>query len=1082
MRKLTLAAVVTIFLAAAAAQAPGVRSYAALRWRYIGPPGNRTDAVVGVPGDPSTYYAGAAAGGVFKTTDGGLHWRPIFDQEPDESIGALAVAASDHNVVWAGTGEAFIRSHISIGAGVFKSTDAGATWKFMGLKNTGRIPRIVIDPRNPQVVLVCATGTTYGPQQSRGVFRSTDGGATWTKTLFVNPDTGCSGLAMDQSNPRILFAGMWQYEQHTWGQRSGGPSSGVYKSTDGGVSWTKLEGHGLPHAPLGKINLAIAPSDPQRVYAMIETGDGFIIDGKATQKGVLWMSNDGGANWTMMSTNPGLQSRTHYYNRAQVSSDNPNEIYFLGNSFLHSLDGGRTLTPMASPGGDNHDMWIDPTNARNMIVSNDSGVSITHDRGLVWNHVQLPIAEIYHIAVDNDVPYHVYGNKQDGSSYMGPSQTGVSGFFFGGRGRGGQPQLGPPIPASDFVSVGGGESGWAQPDPVDHNIVWSSGSGDGSMGGIVTREDLRTQQIRNVEVWPDDTLGTNAAQLKYRFMWEFPLAFSPFDHDTLYAGSQFVHVTHDGGQSWQVISPDLTRDLKSKQQPSGGLTQDNIGVEYFDTIFSIAESPKQRGLIWVGTNDGLVQLTQDGGKTWKNLTANLPGIPEYGVISSIEPSFFAAGTAYLTVDGHTVNDRNPYVYRTTDYGATWTKITDGLPIEPNGYAHQVIEDPNRQGLLFLGTEGGVYVSFNDGDRWQPLQNNLPHVPVYGLTVQTTWHDLDIATYGRGFWILDDIQPLEDFAAATASAPATLFPVRPTYEFHRAGGFFFGGGNDNTVGNNPPAGADITYYLPQRAAGRARIEILDASGRAIARLNGPATAGLHRLWWNLHGAMSAPLRVRTTPPDMPSVTLNAQGWRNTPYLRPVALTYPPGRYTVKLTVGGTSATQPLSLRKDPLSPGTPASFAAQFQLASAIRSELSELAGLLNRTEAVRVQLRTLATTLALDGGGAPLQRQAQAIDTKLFALECTLFKADSTGAGEDEDRVPAALGDALDHLFQDVTSADYAPTDQEVAVNQLLIGRLHAAAAALDTIDRTGVAALNTALAEHKMAGITTIGSGGTQP
>ena len=1073
MRKLTLAAAVAILAGLAAAQAPSPASYARLRWRYIGPPGNRTDAVVGVPGDPSTYYAGAAGGGVFKTTDGGLHWRPIFDKEPDESIGALAVAASDHNVVWAGTGEAFIRSHISIGAGVFKSTDAGASWKFMGLKNTGRIPRIVIDPRDPGTVLVCAMGTTYGPQQSRGVFRSTDGGATWTKTLFVNENTGCSGLAMDASNPRILFAGMWQFVQHTWGQRSGGPSSGLYKSTDGGVTWTKLEGHGLPHAPLGKIDIAIAPSDPQRVYAMIETGDGFIIHGKATQEGVLWMSDNDGATWTRMSTNPGLQSRTHYYNRAQVSSDNPNEIYFLGNSFLRSLDGGRTLTPMPAPGGDNHDMWIDPTNADNMIVSNDSGVSITHDGGRVWNHIQLPIAEIYHIAVDNQVPYHVYGNKQDGSSYMGPSQTGAAGFFFGGRGRGGQPQLGPPIPSSDFVSVGGGESGWAQPDPVDSNIVWSSGSGDGSLGGVVTRENLKTQQVRNVEIWPDDTLGDDAAEVKYRFMWEFPLTISPFDHDTLYAGSQYVHVTHDGGQSWQVISPDLTRDLKSRQQPSGGLTQDNIGVEYFDTIFSIAESPAQRGLVWVGTNDGLVQLTRDGGKSWRNLTANLPGLPEYGIVSSIEPSYFHAGTAYLTVDGHLMNDRNPYVYRTTDYGATWTKITSGLPIEPNGYAHQVIEDPNRPGLLFLGTEGGVYVSFDRGGAWQPLQMNLPHVAVYGLAVQKTWHDLDIATYGRGFWILDDIQPLEDFSAAAASAPATLFPPRPTYEFHRAGGFFFGRGNDNTVGNNPPAGADVNYYLPRAAHGRVQVEIVDAAGKAIATLRGPGSAGIHRLWWNLHGEMSAPLRVRTAPPHMPSVTLNAQGWRHAPYLRPVALTYPPGAYTVKLLVDGASYTQPLTLRKDPLSPGTPASFAAQFQLAAAIRSELNQLAALLNHAEAVRVQLRTLDVTLALERGDGSLRKQANALDTKLFALEDTLYKADSTGAGEDEDRVPAEMGDALDHLFQDVTSADYAPTDQELAVNRLLVGQLRAAQAAFDAIGRTDVAALNAALRLHKMGGIT---------
>ncbi|MGH9482545.1 MAG: WD40/YVTN/BNR-like repeat-containing protein, partial [Terriglobales bacterium] len=435
---LATAAGVALAVAAVAAQAPSPASFAQLRWRYVGPPGNRTDAVSGVPGDPASYYVGAAAGGIFKTTDGGLHWRPIFDAESVMSIGALTVAPSDHNVIWAGTGESFLRSHVSIGDGVYKSTDAGATWKHMGLDRTGRIARIVVDPRDPETVLACAIGTTYGPQPERGVFRSTDGGQTWSKTLFVDENTGCSELAQDASNPRIVFAGMWQFIQKTWGQDSGGPGSGIYKSSDGGATWAKLEGHGLPHAPLGKINVAIAPSEPERVYAMIETGDGFTINGHATQPGVLWMSSDGGANWTLMSSNPGLQSRTHYYNRAVVSSDNPNEIYFLGNSFIHSLDGGRTATPMASPGGDNHDMWIDPANAANMAVANDSGVSITHDRGVVWNHVALPIAQIYHVATDNAIPYHLFGNKQDGGSYMGPSQTGAGGRGGFGGGRGGR--------------------------------------------------------------------------------------------------------------------------------------------------------------------------------------------------------------------------------------------------------------------------------------------------------------------------------------------------------------------------------------------------------------------------------------------------------------------------------------------------------------------------------------------------------------------------------------------------------------------------------------------------------------------
>ncbi|HXE31232.1 MAG TPA: hypothetical protein VN515_05475 [Terriglobales bacterium] len=1051
----------------AAAQSPSAASFNQLRWRYIGPPGNRTDAVTGVPGDPMTYYSGSAAGGIFKTTDGGLHWRPIFDAEPVMSIGALTVAPSDHNIVWAGTGEAYLRSHVSIGGGIYKSTDAGATWKFMGLEKTGRIGHIAVDPQNPNVVLACALGTTYGPQPDRGVFRSTDGGATWTKTLFVDEGTGCSDLAMDRSNPSILFAGMWQFEQKTWGQQSGGPSSGLFKSTDGGATWTKLTGHGLPHSPLGKIDVAIAPSNPQRVYAMIETGDGFVIDGKPTQTGVLWMSDDDGATWQLMSSDDGLQSRTHYYNFTAVSSDNENEIYFLGNTFFHSLDGGRDLARMASPGGDNHDMWIDPTNANNMAVANDSGVSITHDRGTVWNHISLPIAQIYHVTTDNAVPYHVFGNKQDGSSYMGPSQTGAGGR--GGRGgRGGAVALGAPIPSSDWTSVGGGESGWAQPDPVDNNIVWSSGSGDGSLGGVVTRMDLRSGQIRNVEIWPDDTLGSHASQVKYRFMWEFPLMFSPFDHNTLYAGSQFVHVTHDGGQSWQIISPDLTLNDKSKQQNSGGLTQDNIGVEYFDTVFSIAESPKQRGLIWVGTNDGQVQLTKDGGKNWSNLSKNLPGLPQYATISNIEPSHFEAGTAYLTVDGHLVDNRDPYVYKTTDFGATWTKITSGLPTAPNGYAHQVIEDPSKEGLLFLGTEGGIYVSFNAGGQWQPLQNNLPHVPVYGLTVQTRAHDLDIATYGRGFWIMDDITPLE--RAAGGDTAAALLPIRDAYEFRGAGGGF-GGGNDNTQGNNPPAGADINYVLPEATRG-VRISIVNAAGETVRAMNAPGNAGVNRVWWDFRENPMAPIVVRTVPPGMPSVTLNAQGTRPAPYLSAITLTDPPGAYTVKLSAGGVESSQPLTVLKDPRSPGTTADFTAQFKLERAIRDEMAQFTDLLNQAEALRVQLHALDVSLRLNRDGAALRTQAGGVDQKLVALEGLLYKNETTGQGEDEDRVPAELGDSLDHLFQDVGSADYPPTNQEIEVNNLLIQRLADDRAQLNGIVKTDIAPLNAALSQHQAGSI----------
>src|SRR5215813_2778336 len=714
-----------------------------LRYRFIGPVGNRLTSVVGIPGDSNTYYVGAASGGVWKTTDGGVHWDPVFDDQPVSSIGALAIAPSDPNIVWAGTGEPWIRSHISVGQGIYKSTDAGKNWTLMGLEKTGRISRIVIDPRNPDIVIACALGHAYGPQPERGVFRTADGGKTWDRVLFTDENCGCADIGMDNSNPRILFAGMWPLEIHTWGRESGGPGSGLFKSTDGGLTWRKLTGRGLPTKTTGKVTVALARSNANRVYALIETGDGAPYKGQDSDRGKLWRSDDGGENWRLVGYDRSLGGRTHYYFKMFVSPENENETYYLTASFGTSLDGGETLRPStgfgSSPGGDNHDMWIDPTNANRMAVANDGGVSISVTRGRTWDRIQLPIAQIYHVTVDNQIPYYVYGNKQDGPSYRGPSRTGGGGFGGGG------------IPRSAWQSVAGGESGWATPDPGDKNLVWSSASGSGSVGGIVELFDLRNGQSRNVEVWPDQINGSPAADLKYRFVWTMPLTISPHDRNKIYVGSQYVHQTTDAGNSWQLISPDLTSNDKSKQGFSGGLTGDNIGVEYAPVVFAIAESPKEKGLIWAGTNDGLVQLTRDGGKNWVNVTKNIPALPPWGTISNIEASRYNAGTAYITVDFHQVNNRDPFVYKTNDYGQTWKAITNGIPRSMLSYAHCVREDPVRKGLLYLGTENALYVSFDDGENWQPLQSGLPHAPVYWLTIQDHFNDLVISTYGRGFW-------------------------------------------------------------------------------------------------------------------------------------------------------------------------------------------------------------------------------------------------------------------------------------------------------------------------------------------
>ncbi len=651
-------------------------AYAALPWRHIGPEGNRFSTAAGIAGDPSTYYVGAASGGIYKTTDGGVHWASIFDGQSVLSMGAIAVAPSDRNVVWAGTGEAHIRSHISIGQGIYRSTDAGATWTLRGLEKTGRIARLAIHPTNPDIVLVCALGTAYGPQQERGVFRTADGGVTWTRVLFVDENTGCSDLAMDPTNPRTLYAGMWQLEIHTWGRTSGGPGSGLFKSTDGGATWVRLKGNGLPVKPVGKVALAIAPSQPDHIFVMIETGDGVPWNGQDTESGQLWRSEDAGATWTLINRDRNVMGRAHYYSRMAVTPDNANEMYFLTASYARSIDGGRSLTTLTgeqAPGGDHHDIWIDPTNADRQIVAHDQGLSITTTRGRTWFKQRLDNAQIYHVTVDNNIPYNVLGNKQDEPSYRGPSNSRVQ----GGRGAG--------ISRGMWHSVGGGESGWATPDPTDPNIIWSTASGSGMVGGIVVRFEENRRQFRNVEVWPQQSNGA-AEQLKYRFVWDAPLLISPHDHNTVYTGSQHVHRTRDGGNSWQVISPDLTRNDRSKMKSSGGLTPDNIGVEYSGVVYGIAESPKQKGVIWVGTNDGLVQLTRDDGATWTNLTTNLPGIPAWGSVRSIAASKWDAATAYLTIDAHQENDRDPYVYRTTDFGKTWAKIVTGIPKSMLSYA------------------------------------------------------------------------------------------------------------------------------------------------------------------------------------------------------------------------------------------------------------------------------------------------------------------------------------------------------------------------------------------------------------
>ncbi len=643
----------------------GPKEVAGLRYRLVGPPaGGRVARVAGVAGDPFTYYAATAAGGVWKSQDGGILWKPVFDDQPVSSIGSIAIAPSDPNVVYAGSGEANIRGNVAQGNGIYKSTDAGKTWQHVFTQD-GQIGTLVVHPTNPDVAYAAVLGKAFGPNPERGVYRTRDGGKTWQRVLAKDADTGASDIALDPSNPRVVFAGLWQARRRPWELVSGGPGSGLYVSRDGGDTWKQLEGNGLPAGPWGKVGVAIAPSDPSRVYALVEA-----------EKGGLYRSDDGGNKWTLASGHHALRQRAFYYSTLSVDPRNADVVWFPQVAMLKTVDGGRSIRSVKGiHHGDHHDLWIDPANPRRMIAANDGGIDLSADGGETWYAAALPISQFYHVSVDGSSPYRVMGAMQDLGTASGPSHSLSSAG----------------ITAGHWYTVGGGEAGHAVPDPADPAVVYA-----GEYFGIVTRYDRRTGQARNVSAWPENPSGHGAEFPRYRFQWTAPIAVSPHDPKTVYHGANVLFRTQDGGQSWTKVSGDLTRDDKTKQRWSGGpITGDNTGVEYYGTIFAIAESPRERGLVWVGSDDGLVHVTRDDGKSWTNVTANVPGLPEWGTVSLIEPSPFDAATAYLVVDAHRMDDARPYLWKTTDYGKSWRSLSAGLPKDV--YLHAVREDPKRRG-------------------------------------------------------------------------------------------------------------------------------------------------------------------------------------------------------------------------------------------------------------------------------------------------------------------------------------------------------------------------------------------------
>lgn len=1013
------------------------------RWRHIGPDGNRVIAVHGVPGDYKTYYAGAASGGLWKSVNGGVQWLPVTDSLPVSSISAIAVAPSRAQVLYIGTGETFIRSNISIGNGVYRSDDAGSSWRHVGLEKTGRIGRIVVHPTNPDVAWAAALGHGYGPQPDRGVFRTRDGGRSWQRVLFVNDSTGAIDIAIDPQDPNILLAATWQWYLVPWDKYSGGAGSGLWRSVDGGDTWTRLDGgadgtgwgRGLPKTGrLGKIGVGISRRDPRRMYALIEMAP----------TPAVYRSDDGGRSWRLGTQQHDIMERPQYYGRFAISPSDENRLYFVSVRFSMSIDGGLTLA--GNPprmGGDLHDIWIDPTDADRFMVGDDGGVGITVDGGKTISRIALPIAQMYHVTTDTKVPYNVYGNRQDGWSYGGPSNS------RGTRSIG------------VWSMVGGCESGWAIPDTIDARTVWS-----GCYDAGLERYDLVTRQWRAVEPWPESGYGVAPKAMKYRWQWTFPLHLSPHDHETVYVGSQVVHRTTNGGQSWQVISPDLTTNDTLTQGNAGGIIVDNLFVESTNVLFAIAESPLAKGTIWAGTMDGLVHLTRDGGTTWSNVTAAIPALPRLATISGIEPSKYDAGTAYLAVDAHLVNDREPYIYRTTDFGRSWTRISGDLPRSVFSYVHVVREDPVRRGMLYAGTENGVYVSLDDGTHWSEITGNMPHAPVHWLTVQGHFHDLVVATYGRGFWIADDITALR--AADSVGARAALLPIRSAYRFRRVSTPSTPT-NSLVAGEDPPYGASINFVVPRASTpdsmprDSVQFRVFDASGALVRRFAAaPARPGLNRVWWDLRHQSPRTPKLRVAGARDP--------WQVVQESRPMipwdldlngGLVGPlvaPGRYTVAMLWRGDTVRQAVEVRRDPTSQGTDQEIAAQVALGLQLRDAISATVTLIDEAQWTRRQLEQARLTLRersrdqREWGAAPgtdaappalvdsLGREARELEQRVLAVEGKLYNVYLSGGRSDSFRDPNELYEKLAALASDVgaSSADFGPTSQHREVGELL--------------------------------------------
>ena len=1020
-------------------------AYAGLRWRELGPArGGRSVAVAGSVARPREYWMGTTGGGVFKSTNGGLDWAPMTDRYFGGTIGAIAVDERNPDVVYVGTGETPIRGNVSHGEGVWKTTNGGRTWTHLGLTETRQIARVRIDPRNSDRIYVAALGNVFTSGPERGIYRSDDAGRTWRKILFRDDSTGAIDLVVDPSNPDVMYASFWQAGRTAWMLSSGGKGSGIFKTTNGGDSWTEISrAQGLPQGLLGKIGLAVSPAKPQRVWALIEADSGGV-----------YRSDDGGSTWSYVNRDRSLRQRAWYYTRIFADPKDSNTVYGLNVSFYRSTDGGRTFRGISTPHSDNHDLWIAANDPQRMIESNDGGANVSTDGGRTWTEQDYPTAQFYHVTTSNEFPYHVCGAQQDNSTLCGPS-----------RSPGG-------VNIEDWYDAGGGESGYIAVNPRNPDIIYA-----GSYGGLLTRLDRETGIERNVSPWPLNPMGQSSEDIRYRFQWTYPIVFSRHDANVLYAGGSQLFRTTTEGQSWEIVSPPLARNDPKTMGPSGGpITRDQTGVETYGVIFAFDESPITRGLLWAGSDDGLIHVSRDNARTWQNVTPPAALLPEFARISIIEPSPYDAGTAYVAANRYQMGDMRPYLLKTTDYGRSWTRIDNG--ITGDGHFTRVVRaDPVRRGLLYAGTERGMWVSFDDGANWQRLQLNLPPVPVHDLAVKEG--DLIAATHGRSFWVIDDLSALRQLSPAVAAADAHLYKPRDAHRVQFGGGFGGGGGGGggSTVGQNPPAGPVVYYWLKQPNQ-TVTLDFLDASGKVIrsftSALDSAAAADSVRREAQRVAARDSLVTLGGLSPDSAARVIAARGaagpgmgagggggfgggggspraanrqglnqfvW-NMRY--PDASTFrgiimwagnttgpmaPPGTYSVRLRVnGGEPQTQSFRLLKDPRTSATQADLMAQFNFLVEIRDAVSAANDAVRTIRNVKYQLNERGRALR-GADSAGFARTAADFTAKLSAVEGELYQVRNQ-SGQDPLNYPIKLNNKIAALSGHVASAEGAPTAQ----------------------------------------------------